>query len=1195
MFTLRLQISNWLGVIERSAGHVTNHQKIINDNRYEYWYNHWEDRRQDKEEQLNSVAATINDYSSEGERINERIQPDLDRINHWLTPLIQSHNNLVLSFNDRARVYVKEVAKQTGSYAKREDLRSEYYLKPFYNHMEYIRCLKEQHSKTTGECYAQTLVHVLNDDGTVDTEQQAIDRANVNDDVLLDVEQFWRNRRFFCSVYYGYSCPYKYQEQIRQIAKTIHVRQCARMSDEQREQQEQDSAPCETGTWNDTNTANGQTSPQYRYLMNDVADISNNLNNFYATLVSEHQNEVTRLVSYATRNTYQAESNYHDIIRPNGNLWQASTASVTEIEDDADPSAFVLLHKGEVQNLTYTTMNTVERAALRDLKSHQTGIALLLDTDNLGAYQRFYLAVQDQAEEAERIYQEIDQVYAQASSDENFDDDAFNQTKKIYWQAQDINAKGQIKQAQYGNGTVTQWSYDQFGRINGHFTQNAHGQTLLNNTYQYDAIGNLSQRMDYVEDVAEDFSYDQMNRLVQNRLSGTGASYVNTLQQNVVNYAYDEIGNLTYKSDIKGGGINGSYTYGTSSQHAGPHAVTHITGLGNFTYDRNGNQLTGNGRNVTYNAFNKPTSIIKQGKNTQMWYGPERQLIEQRQPTPQGLETTQYVGGLFEQITIQGGGITHRHHIAVAGNPIAVIDTQAGSLTPSKESYLHKNHQSSVLAISDVQGNVAERRYYDAFGDIKSYIGQAQYSAGLGYTTATSMGFTGHRTLVLAGVIHMGGRVYDATIGRFLSADPHIQSPLNSQSLNRYSYTLNNPLSWTDPSGYFFKSIFKALKKIFNKIKKIIKAVLKVVKKVLRTIAKVIKKIGQFIKKYARVIIAVVAAVATPFALAAILGKSVLAFTLPQAIAAGAASGGISGLISTGSLKGALEGAFFGAITAGFAKGLQFGQIGTKAINGIKAIGKGTQIAKYAKQIFQVVAHGVIGGARAVVNGGKFFAGFVAGAVGKAFTIVGNAVSVLSKNIYVQGLTVAAAGGLGSRLAGGSFELGFLTAGLAFAVNQVVTQLAQKRNTLDNVQTGLDVAGLTPVVGIVADGVNTVISVFRGDLTGAGLSAAAMIPGAGQAVTGAKLGKALVTAEPVVSALKSDVIHRSASFVRSQAAQSGTHFRLVGGDGVTRTLTQIPGALNNQAGRFEFIVDGSKLTHQRFVTGGSINGVPNRP
>ena len=92
----------------------------------------------------------------------------------------------------------------------------------------------------------------------------------------------------------------------------------------------------------------------------------------------------------------------------------------------------------------------------------------------------------------------------------------------------------------------------------------------------------------------------------------------------------------------------------------------------------------------------------------------------------------------------------------------------------------------------------------------------------------------------------------------------------------------------------------------------------------------------------------------------------------------------------------------------------------------------------------------------AIVNGGKFF-------VGKAFTIVGNAVSVLSKNIYVQGLTVAAAGGLGSRLAGGSFELGFLTAGLAFAVNQVVTELAQERQAGNVYVTGHRVGGVGPV------------------------------------------------------------------------------------------------------------------------------------
>ncbi|WP_086932711.1 RHS repeat-associated core domain-containing protein [Agarilytica rhodophyticola] len=51
-------------------------------------------------------------------------------------------------------------------------------------------------------------------------------------------------------------------------------------------------------------------------------------------------------------------------------------------------------------------------------------------------------------------------------------------------------------------------------------------------------------------------------------------------------------------------------------------------------------------------------------------------------------------------------------------------------------------------------------------------------------------------------LIHMNGQGYDYNLGRFLSVDPIIQAPGNSQSLNPYSYIMNNPLSGTDPTGY---------------------------------------------------------------------------------------------------------------------------------------------------------------------------------------------------------------------------------------------------------------------------------------------------------------------------------------------------------------------------------------------------------
>jgi RHS repeat-associated protein len=109
---------------------------------------------------------------------------------------------------------------------------------------------------------------------------------------------------------------------------------------------------------------------------------------------------------------------------------------------------------------------------------------------------------------------------------------------------------------------------------------------------------------------------------------------------------------------------------------------------------------------------------------------------------------------------------------------------------------------------------VVERLSYDPWGQRRN----VNWSAAAGLISAfTHHGFTGHEHLDAVGIVHMNGRLYEPRLGRFLQADPTVQFADNPQNLNRYSYVLNNPLSFTDPSGYSIKGIFKAIGDFFSK------------------------------------------------------------------------------------------------------------------------------------------------------------------------------------------------------------------------------------------------------------------------------------------------------------------------------------------------------------------------------------------
>ncbi|RXJ68309.1 hypothetical protein CRV08_08645 [Halarcobacter ebronensis] len=91
---------------------------------------------------------------------------------------------------------------------------------------------------------------------------------------------------------------------------------------------------------------------------------------------------------------------------------------------------------------------------------------------------------------------------------------------------------------------------------------------------------------------------------------------------------------------------------------------------------------------------------------------------------------------------------------------------------------MHKDALGSIDTITDESGVVIQRMSYKPFGEQieQEWINEANKDL------ITKRGFTGHEHIKEFGLIHMNGRVYDPTTGRFLSADPNIQSPYDTQS-----------------------------------------------------------------------------------------------------------------------------------------------------------------------------------------------------------------------------------------------------------------------------------------------------------------------------------------------------------------------------------------------------------------------------
>jgi RHS repeat-associated protein len=240
-------------------------------------------------------------------------------------------------------------------------------------------------------------------------------------------------------------------------------------------------------------------------------------------------------------------------------------------------------------------------------------------------------------------------------------------------------------------------------------------------------------------------------------------------------------------------------TLGRSKDHSGYYQ--------NFSYDAKGNALTRNGLSVTWASFNHPSLINGKSlydgssESVSFAYDQNHERWKAVLTSSAGTETTYLIGGLLEKV-ITAGAIDFRHFITAGGARIAVYSRTAAGVNTLR--YIREDHLGSTASLLNSDGTSYVKESFTAFGLRRSsctWTGNPTSGNLTKINSTTRRGYTEHTALGSMGLNDMNGRIQDAVTGRFLSADPYISEPGNTQNYNRYSYVLNNPLSYVDPSG----------------------------------------------------------------------------------------------------------------------------------------------------------------------------------------------------------------------------------------------------------------------------------------------------------------------------------------------------------------------------------------------------------
>lgn len=292
-------------------------------------------------------------------------------------------------------------------------------------------------------------------------------------------------------------------------------------------------------------------------------------------------------------------------------------------------------------------------------------------------------------------------------------------------------------------------------------------QTIQSLTYNFSsATEDLTSRYNAKNSMTESFGYDNLHRL-----TSFGGNSV----------TYDDNGNILSKGDI------GSFEYNVTGK---PYSVSKLT---------LSNNISAGTQNVSYYSFDRPSMITDNGYTANFTYNGNYDRVKmQLLHNSSSVLTRYYLGGCYE-LDVKPSATTEKLYLDGGYYDAPVVMIKQGNSVAYYN--ILRDHLGSITHVVNSSGTVVQELSYDAWGRMRNPSNYSLYTPTNEPEPYLGRGYCGHEHLTGLGLINMNARLYDPLLGRFLSPDPYVQSPKHSQSFNRYSYCMNNPLVVIDRDG----------------------------------------------------------------------------------------------------------------------------------------------------------------------------------------------------------------------------------------------------------------------------------------------------------------------------------------------------------------------------------------------------------